>query len=439
MVKMRKVSSGRKRIATVCSCQRPKIIRRTPKRHDAQFFRLELLPVPLQALQGKISKREERQTMALFLMALSSRKTSTLLLVFCLTLTALLFLYFGNTLLLATHQLDFGRLPGDTTHTGSLEFIDQIYVLSLPNRQSRRQDMEKLRHSLGLTWGYVDALPADSPLVERIAEWVTFVRSRYSNGSTTTLKSRGHPLFFTWPEDIDALATSSQELNPWSADLEQSSNSGKSFNLPSQPLTCATEDFKIVPLSAELPEHLFLTHARIACWYSHLSVIQKVANSDKPDTVGAALILEDDVDMEQDIALQLRILWPCLPDGWDIVFLGHCWSDERNGRPLTQDIVNSTFGESLDRHLYASSSPKCTHAYVLSRTGARRLLLHLRYPPFAFSRAIDQALSWLIQSGRLRSYSVVPSLVVQRKIEKSDVMSGVGSKWKDRLTNGIFN
>ena len=260
--------------------------------------------------------------MALFLMALSSRKTSTLLLVFCLTLTALLFLYFGNTLLLATHQLDFGRLPGDTTHTGSLEFIDQIYVLSLPNRQSRRQDMEKLRHSLGLTWGYVDALPADSPLVERIAEWVIFVRSRYSNGSTTTLKLRSHPLFFTWPEDIDALATSSQELNLWSADLEQSSNSGKSFNLPSQPLTCATEDFKIVSLSAGLPEHLFLTRARIACWYSHLSVIQKVANSDKPDTVGAALILEDDVDMEKDIALQLRILWPCLPDGWDIVFLG---------------------------------------------------------------------------------------------------------------------
>jgi hypothetical protein len=91
--------------------------------------------------------------------------------------------------------------------------------------------------------------------------------------------------------------------------------------------------------------------------------------------------------------------------------------------------------------LHPSFGPKCTHAYALSKSGARRLLLHLRYPPFAYSRALDQAFAWLVQSGRIRAYSVVPSVVVQRKVGESDVMygqAGMGSRWKERLVRGVF-
>jgi hypothetical protein len=104
--------------------------------------------------------------------------------------------------------------------------------------------------------------------------------------------------------------------------------------------------------------------------------------------------------------------------------------------------------------LHPSLSPKCTHAYALSHAGARRLLLHLQHPPFAFSRAIDQAFAWLVQSGRLKSFSVVPSLVVQRKISKSDIILAhqgpdtsertakaakfPASVWKEDLLNGVF-
>jgi hypothetical protein len=41
-------------------------------------------------------------------------------------------------------------------------------------------------------------------------------------------------------------------------------------------------------------------------------------------------------------------------------------------------------------------------------------------------------------SERLKSYSVVPSVVVQRKIGGSDVMAGKGSAWKDGLVRGVF-
>ena len=88
--------------------------------------------------------------------------------------------------------------------------------------------------------------------------------------------------------------------------------------------------------------------------------------------------------------------------------------------------------------LHPANAPKCTHAYVLSRTGARRIVVYLRHPPFAYSRAIDQALSWLVQSRRLRAYSIVPPVVVQRKISGSDVMPGLGSAWRSTLYDGVL-
>jgi hypothetical protein len=64
--------------------------------------------------------------------------------------------------------------------------------------------------------------------------------------------------------------------------------------------------------------------------------------------------------------------------------------------------------------------------------------MYLRYPPFAYSRAVDQAIAWLVESGKLKSYSLVPSVVVQRKADKSDILDGFGSSWKDELRRGVF-
>lgn len=126
----------------------------------------------------------------------------------------------------------------------------------------------------------------------------------------------------------------------------------------------------------------------------------------------------------------------------NIYHLGHCWSDEAGNGHLTAQIPldHTLHKSSFKSRLYVARKPKCTHAYALSRTGARRLLLHLRYPPFAYSRAIDQAISWLVESGRLKGFSIVPSLVIQRKVTESDVMpgKGMGSQWKDSLTKGVF-
>jgi GR25 family glycosyltransferase involved in LPS biosynthesis len=350
----------------------------------------------------------------------------------------------------------------------SLGVEDKIYVISLRNRYRRRADMENLRLSLQLDWTYVDALDAESPLVSQIMDWVRVLRIGpphiLDEANDTRVASNLLPdnITFAWPRDIDTLARSKDKLDLWNTDVWPSPI--MSFLKPASylPITCATKNYCLIEYTTKLKEHLILTHPRAACWHSHLSVIHDIANNDSPDGTGVSLILEDDVDMEQDIREQLAYLWPSLPVDWDIVFLGtfssrafnaskfnicylgHCWSVEAGDGPLPPQIplghtINKSESSSNSR-LYIARKPKCTHAYALSRTGARRLLLHLRYPPFAYSRAIDQAISWLVESGRLKGFSIVPSLVIQRKVTESDVMpgKGMGSQWKDSLTKGGF-
>lgn len=85
--------------------------------------------------------------------------------------------------------------------------------------------------------------------------------------------------------------------------------------------------------------------------------------------------------------------------------------------------------------------PQCTHAYAVSHRGARRILAHLLHPSFAFSRAVDQALAWLVLSHRLRSYSVMPPIIIQAKLTGSDIDKGAdgrGSAWRETLEDGVL-
>ena len=129
------------------------------------------------------------------------------------------------------------------------------------------------------------------------------------------------------------------------------------------------------------------------------------------------------------------------------VLAGHCWSNESHYPALPRVPPRSVrrllpFEPRATTALHPSFAPKCTHAYALTRTGARRLLLHLRHLPFAYSRALDQAFAWLVLDGRLSAFSVVPSVVVQRKADGSDIDSGadgMGSGWRDHLEHGVLS
>lgn len=376
-------------------------------------------------------------------------------------------------------------------HNKVFGIFSRVLVVSRPSRVDRRATMERLRLALGIPWSYVDAISHDEPVVDSIIDCVKSVRSgtgtrifewpsNLASGSGDSDSSKPPPPSESscFPPVPHAASTTFSSADFSSGDTPVSNTLATSVQ-PSHdiavssraaaPLTSAREDHVHgVKFTSHLPSFMLLTPARIACWYSHLTAIQQIADYGhlgqhsegnqsslrKPDD--AFLILEDDVDMEQDISERLRAVWNVLPAGWDIVFLGaspllssvlhslkgvtgHCWSNESHHPALVEPDALSSSAPPVALH--PSFAPKCTHAYAVNPASARRLLYHLTYPPFAYSRALDQALAWLVQSNRLKAFSIVPSLVVQHKGSGSDIDEGergTGSRWRDPLEHSIL-
>lgn len=200
----------------------------------------------------------------------------------------------------------------------TLGVMSEIYVVSLPQRTERRKDMERLRKYLGLRWTYFPAVSNDSSIVHAIMQRVKMLRDECEQNETGCN--------FSWPGDLNSSAFSMEPLNLWSSDfltpasLQLLAKTWLSESV--RPLTCAAKDFRIPKYTPKLPLNRLLTQARVACWHSHLSVIQLISNEEQLGLWSSVLVLEDDVDMESDIKAQLRSLWPLLPADWDIVFLG---------------------------------------------------------------------------------------------------------------------
>ncbi|KAI0762507.1 hypothetical protein C8Q74DRAFT_1318951 [Fomes fomentarius] len=345
----------------------------------------------------------------------------------------------------------------------TLGVFSHILVVSRSTRLDRRSAMEQLRAGLGIQWTYIDALSYEDSVVEEIGECV---RSQ---------RKHAHQRQFNWPSGLDELIRSPTPFThngsmewlsptmpcafPLPAERPASpTNSGlivdtmhsrASKPSPAPPLTCAIQDRTHgVRFKPTLPSYMLLTPPKLACWYSHLDAIMRFAGLDesldwheRPPSSDAVLILEDDVDMERDIESRLGEIWEILPRDWDIVFLGHCWSKESHYPALRNTRASKISSRYPKMAVHPSFAPKCSHAYALSRAGARRILLHLLHPPFLYSRALDQAFSWLVQSGRLKAYSVVPSVVVQHKLSRSDIdggEKGLGSGWKEELVHGVL-
>ncbi len=370
--------------------------------------------------------------------------------------------------------------------------FSQVLVVSRPSRVDRRAIMERLRLALDIRWSYVDAISYDEPVVDSIIDCVKSVRSGtrsrifewpsdFASGAGDSDPSKPPPppsRSSCFPPVVHATSTTYPSTDFSSGDTPisntltasvQSSRDVAVSSRPATPLTCARENHVHgVKFTSHLPSFMLLTPARIACWYSHLAAIQQIANyghlgqhsegnqssPQKPDD--AFLILEDDVDMEQDVSERLRAVWSVLPADWDIVFLGespllssvlhslkgiigHCWSNESHHPALVEPAGLPSSAPSVALH--PSFAPKCTHAYAVNPSSARWLLHHLTYATFAYSRALDQALAWLVQSNRLIAFSIVPSLVVQHKGSGSDIdegEQGTGSRWRDHLEHSIL-
>lgn len=185
-----------------------------------------------------------------------------------------------------------------------------VHVIHLARRRDRFESMERLRSFFGVRWVYEDALEKTDDIVDAILDSVRVQRSKLVQ--------------FEWPSSTDEEALSSSALN--------TTTPLRSFSNSSDTLLCAIgdNDIPVYENSSLVPFHMVLSRGMVACWYSHLQVLQKVvrdstsktSDGDLHDREGITVIFEDDIDMESDIKRRMEDMWMDLPLDWDMLFLG---------------------------------------------------------------------------------------------------------------------
>lgn len=165
----------------------------------------------------------------------------------------------------------------------------------------------------------------------------------------------------------------------------------------------------------------------VACRMSHQIAIKAADDHDDQIT----LILEDDIDIEAAFAYLSGTILRDVPSDWDIIFFGHTdFSDEsRHGRdPRTNNFF-----------IYKSIEPQGGHGYALSKKG-RKLVLDLleNKRPEVYEtdegQPIDEIFVYLARLHRASLYSIIPDLIVQVPLFKSDIF-GTPAGFEDGMHN----
>ncbi|TSE36243.1 glycosyltransferase family 25 protein [Tepidimonas charontis] len=130
------------------------------------------------------------------------------------------------------------------------------------------------------------------------------------------------------------------------------------------------------------------------CYASHLRACEHLLAS----AASALVVLEDDVTLQEGFVDVVQAISTLPPDGWDIIKLYSRPSERAVGQRML------TARHHLIRYRRV---PSMSNGYVLSRSGARKLLQHRR--PFGRPVDVDVRYWWECD---LRVLGVLPSLVI---------------------------
>jgi GR25 family glycosyltransferase involved in LPS biosynthesis len=130
----------------------------------------------------------------------------------------------------------------------------------------------------------------------------------------------------------------------------------------------------------------------IGCGLSHYAIWSYIVTNNLPWVA----IFEDDIAghiSSEELQKRTDIAFSMIKD-WDFLFLGKC-------------IDRCDLYEKVDEGLYRTYRPSCTHAYIISNNGARKMLADKLYTGVD-SQIVDGA--W---NGSLKTYTFHPSVFVQ--------------------------
>jgi len=132
-----------------------------------------------------------------------------------------------------------------------------------------------------------------------------------------------------------------------------------------------------------------LSRGKMGCSLSHREIWKRSVERDEP-----VFILEDDIIFTDDFDYQDIELLLENRDEWEIAFLGHCYE--------TKSEVN-VIGK-----FYKSSQPRCRHGYVVSPTGAEKLLKYTNLEAVG-----DEKIGSIVKEGKIKSLSLFPPSIKQ--------------------------
>ncbi|MDN3920192.1 glycosyltransferase family 25 protein [Roseateles violae] len=177
--------------------------------------------------------------------------------------------------------------------------------------------------------------------------------------------------------------------------------------------TALPEDEQARLYSPDLNERQFhkpLVNGEKGCYASHLRCWQALLASDHP----ALVVLEDDVALEPDFAAVIAAI-AALPRDWDMIkLIGRLDTSKREKLSESRPLVGA---HALVRY---QRVPSLTAAYVVSRSGAEKLLAS-RIP---FGRPIDVDLRHWWEN-ELRILGVVPAAI---RLDETSFQSSIGTK-----------
>lgn len=144
-----------------------------------------------------------------------------------------------------------------------------------------------------------------------------------------------------------------------------------------------------------------LNVGEVACYLSHTEVLRHMLTQARWDTL---LVLEDDAVPSAHFSWQRVKV--CMAEvnhvdrDWDLLYLGVCWDLCAQRRTVSPHCVQTFF-------------PGCTHAYIVSRRGAERLLRLLS----PIRNTLDRSIKHAARRGELRCYASSQNLFVQDREE----------------------
>jgi len=172
-------------------------------------------------------------------------------------------------------------------------------------------------------------------------------------------------------------------------DVEKYAGRRKQNKLGVNFMDAMQDDISSSTLSSALTLHERL---RFGCYLSHVHIWEKLVLSQTTHMV----ILEDDVSIAPNFDGRLKLSLAQLPESWDIFYLNSCFT--KLGGVLRPGIVQIR-------------GALCTHGYVISQGGARKLL---GKTAVRSEKAIDHMLDQALYSSLLSGFQADPPLVFPR-------------------------